>query len=87
MSPVETLKQAIGVQQTSPAKQVLDELTSMPGACQTTLRSEHTHFKRSSIMRAIGIHGMDPVRQFDQQNFAALDTLNLCFDLFSILQI
>lgn len=87
MSPVKTLKQAIGVQQTSPAKQVLDGLTSVPGARQTTLRSEHTHFERGSIMRAIGIHGMDLIRQFDQQDFGALDTLNLCFDLFSILQI
>jgi hypothetical protein len=61
--------------------------TSVPWTCQAALWCEHTLHERRAVMRALGRCGMDLVLHLQQQDLAALYTLNLDFLLLAVLQL
>lgn len=55
------------------------ELTSVPWTRQSSVSGNDTLGQRSSVMRAVGVHGMNLILVLDQQHLSALNALD--FDL------
>ena len=59
----------------------------MPRTSQPAIPSHDTLDQRSAIMCAIGVESMRLAIDFDQENFAVLDTLDLSLLLLTVLQV
>lgn len=62
-------------------------LTSVPGAGDSALASENTLGQRSTVVGAVGAHGVDLVLDLGQQNLSAFNAINFNFLFLTILQV